>query len=58
MLDEQPIGSFATAPTMFHPDQDPAAMQPMAIKYKLEVSAGEGVLGAAAAVRLPKPTIP
>ncbi len=45
MFDQQPVGPLAAITVVAHPDQDEAAMQPLALQDELEISLPQGLLG-------------
>ncbi len=58
VLDQQPVGSFSPRPIVLHPDENPAAVQALAVERELEVAALKCRLRRLSSFRFPVAAVP
>ena len=58
IFDEEPVGSLSAGPIVMHPDEDPATMEALAFKSKLQVALRQSSFGRNIALGRPETTIP
>jgi hypothetical protein len=58
VLDQEPVCALAPFPIVGHADQDEAAMQPLALKNKLEIALRQRLLGGPRSIGLPIAAVP
>jgi hypothetical protein len=58
VLDQEPVCAFGAFPIVGHADGDETAMQPLALKGKLEIALRQRLFGGPCSVRLPITAVP